>query len=214
MKRSSARSIAVRLILVFLFARAPLIAGSSHAQEAAPKSFFKKDYASAPGAAGRDAEQRAPSVAKSGTQRSVNTDVPGHPLRTRGSPHSHKRKISMSVYVNSVDKEHFTRVIQEVLALHDEKRAFIFSLEQIGDYQNVTPEIENELARRNIHRLASSGPPLASGITQSPAWIIQTQQGTHIAEGIIEVHSLLNEYGEYDPKQHTDPNSKMNVEGF
>jgi hypothetical protein len=113
-----------------------------------------------------------------------------------------------------VDKEHFKRVIQEVLTLHDERRAFIFSLEQIGDYQNVPPEIENELAKRNIHLLASSGPPAAAGITLSPAWIIQTQKGTHIAEGIIEIHSLLNEYGEYDPKQHTDPKSKMNVEGF
>ena len=120
----------------------------------------------------------------------------------------------MSVYVNSADKDHFKKVIEEVLAIHDERRAFIASVDQIGNYQNVTPEIEGELAKRDIRLLASSEPPTDAGITQSPAWIIQTQQGTHLAEGIIQIHSLLNEYGEYNPLQHTDPNSKITVEGF
>jgi hypothetical protein len=118
----------------------------------------------------------------------------------------------MSVYVNSTDKEHLQNVLREVFTLADEKFSFITVLNHIGDYRNVTPEIESELAKRKIQLLAVSEPPPDLNVTASPAWIIQTQQGTNIAEGIIEIHSFFNEFGEYDPKRRNDP-SLENIAG-
>ena len=187
--------------------------GIAHAQSTSPKRFYKQDYAIAPGAEGRDETQPS-------TGASFNKSAVGQPqqsARPQGSPHkgapsSRKRRVIMSVYVNSTDKEHLQNVLREVFTLADEKFSFITVLNHIGDYRNVTPEIESELAKRKIQILAVSEPPPDLNVTASPAWIIQTQQGTNIAEGIIEIHSFFNEFGEYDPKRRNDP-SLENIAG-
>jgi ABC-type multidrug transport system ATPase subunit len=125
-----------------------------------------------------------------------------------------KRGVIISVHVSSADKEHLAKVFDEVFVLNDGKTAFITSVSHIGDYKNVTPEMEGELARRNIRLLAAAEPPYAAHVTVSPAWIIQTKQGTHIVEGIIDIHSFFNEFGEYSSKQVSDKGPTTSVEGF
>jgi hypothetical protein len=193
-----------------------LVVGASVAfsQEQAPKTFYKKDYAIAPGAKGRD---DPPPVERTSPRRSSQNrrDVTESPSSSRApSSRAVKRRIILSVYVNSKEREHFTKVLNEVYRLHDEKRAFILNLYHIGDYTSVTPDITAELARRKLEIQGLSVPPPDAHVTMSPAWIITTREGTHIAEGIIQLGGLINEYGEYDPKKPIDPHSKNKVEEF
>ena len=191
-----------------------LFAVSSQAQSNSPKSFYKKDYAIAPGAKGRDDVQLpANSFQQGGGRGGAIQPVSQSPGQST-SANAQKRRILISLYVNSADKQHLNKVIEEALTLNDEKRAFVVSIHHIGDYQNVSQDMEAELAKRKIQLLAVSELPSNVHATVSPTWIIQTQQGTHIAEGIIDIHSYLNEYGEYDPKRRNDPHFDDNVEGF
>jgi protein-tyrosine-phosphatase len=187
----------------------PLVA---MAQDTAPKGFFKKDYAIAPGAEGRsnipvakDSIRKGPTSAQ---QMSASNS------QRQATSVAKKRGVIISVHVSSADKEHLAKVFDEVFVLNDGKTAFITSVSHIGDYKNVTPEMEGELARRNIRLLAAAEPPYAAHVTVSPAWIIQTKQGTHIVEGIIDIHSFFNEFGEYSSKQVSDKGPTTSVEGF
>jgi hypothetical protein len=182
------------------------------AQDTAPKNFYKRDYAIAPGAEGRDetpVSRAAPRKMPSSAQQS-GTPIP----QRKATPVAKKRGVVISVHVNSADTEHLTKVLDEVFALYDGRTAFITAVNHIGDYRNVTPEMESELARRNITLMAGGEPPYNARGTVSPAWIIQTKQGTHIAEGIISIHSFFNEFGEYSPKQPNEKGPTTSVEGF
>ena len=186
----------------------------AHAQNNAPKTFYKKDYAIAPGAEGRD---DAPST-KDASHRKV-----GNSSGQQGAPQgsqrattsvAKKRMVVISVYVNSVDKEHLAKVLEEVYALHDEKTAFITSLNHIGDYRTITPEIESDLSKRKIRLFAAIEPPYTAQATVSPTWIIETKKGFHIAEGVIPIHAFFDEFGEYDPKRRSESNRTSSLEGF
>ena len=206
--RVACRSLAA-LVLLLAFG-----ALSVCAQEHAPKSFYKKDYASAPGAEGRDEpietpERKPTQIAKSSAAASATTPSP-----KEKAPESIKRRVVISVYVNSQDREHLQKVLAEVYHLHDEKRAVVDSVEHIGNYASISPDVEDELKRRSINLRASTLPSLDANLTTSPAWVIMTPKGVHIAEGIITISSLFNEYGEYDPKKDANAESKVNVEGF
>ncbi len=196
-------------LVVFGFAQ-----GLAHAQNDAPKTFYKRDYAIAPGADG-DEYPPAPhdAIRKNLRSNSVKKATPQAPQH-KTTPGAKKRRIVMTVYVSSADKEHLSKVLQEVYAVNDQRTAFIVSLNHIGDYGNVTPEMESELSKRKIQLLAAAEPPSAAQVAVSPTWIIQTQKGTHIAEGVIPIHSYFDEFGEYDPQRRTDANPKASVEGF
>lgn len=193
-----------------------LVVGTSLAfsQEQGPTTFYKKDYAIAPGAEGRDdppPERHTSPRSNSRNSREVTERLSSPRAPSRGT---NKRRILLSVYVNSKDKEHFTKVLNEVYSLHDGKRAFILNLYHIGDYTSVTPEIAAELARRKLEIQGVNVLPPDARVTMSPTWIITTPAGTHIAEGIIQLGALINEYGEYDPKKPIDPHSKNKIQGF
>jgi hypothetical protein len=187
---------------------------SLSAQDNSPKSFYKKDYAVAPGAEGREDLQPPKEAAPKKVRGTPAKETPAHGGERKATPSPKKRSIVVSVYVSSGDKEHLTKVLEEVLALHDERIAFITSVSHIGDYRNLSAEMESELAKRQIKLLAATQPPSGAQVSVSPAWIIQTKQGTHIAEGTVAIHSFFNEFGEYTTKESHDQNPKTSVEGF
>jgi len=206
-------------LIILLVIASCFRASCTAAQENAPKTFYKKDYASAPGAKGRDevpGQNRRPlggiaSGRGDGGQSLTNPDS----LATGGgSAVKGKRRVVISVFVNSKDRDHLQKVLNEVFRIHDEKWAFIHSVEHIGDYTSITPELEGELARRKILLRATTMPSADVTLTTSPAWIITTSEGSHIAQGIIDVHSFMNEFGDYEPKTYRKQNSKNKVEEF
>jgi len=184
------------------------------AEDAAPKKFYKRDYASAPGAEGR--EYDSPTSASQnvrGATQPTGGESPNKPGKI-ANPEKKRRRVVVSVYVNSQDKEHFKRTIAETLALHDSQKVFISTVQHIGDYNNVTPEQEEELSRRDITIIASSRPPAEANVTTSPTWVITARNGVHIAEGIFSISHLFNEYGDYDPKLANKTGDRSTVEGF
>lgn len=187
---------------------------NSIAQEASPKTFYKRDYASAPGAAGREYERPNASLKNSKNSTGIPKQDSSSSSGKISSPERKKRRVVVSVYVNSLDKEHFRKVMEEVFSLHDSRRAFITTVQHIGDYHVVTPELTDELSKRNIMMVAVSEPPIAAKVTKSPAWIITTKDGIHITEGTLSLSSSINEYGEYDPHLGSASPDRSKVEGF
>lgn len=179
------------------------------AQEPAPKSFYEQDFAAAPGVVqkGEGAVARPkPHVANPSAPLSAPAQQPAQ-APTRGK----KRRLLVSVTVNSRDKKHFDAVIQSVLKLHDSKLAFVPMVTHIGDYNSVTPEVEASLARRGIQIMESCSSPQASPPPLSPRWEILSSGGLHIAEGFLTIEPLINEWGDYDPKLAQSSASKQNA---
>lgn len=184
------------------------------AEDAAPKKFYKRDYASAPGAEGR--EYDSPTSASQNV-RGLTQPSGGESSGKTGKitdPEKKRRRVIISVFVNSSDKEHFQKTIAEILSLCDSQKAFISTVQHIGDYNNVTPEQKEELSRRDITIIASSRPPPEANVTTSPTWVITARNGVHIAEGIFSISHLFNEYGDYDPKLANKTGDRSTVEGF
>jgi len=163
------------------------------------EQFYKNDYAARP-----DVRGSSPDVwkfEKKGTPSSSAT--PSDATSTGSIPHKDrekKRSILVMVYVNSLDAEHFRKVIDEALRLHDERQAFIFGVYHAGVYTAITSELEAELSARNINVTQVDGPPKMLQSTQSPTWLIKTKEGVHIVEGETSIRTYFDEFGTFNPK--------------
>ncbi len=184
------------------------------------KEFYERDYAIAPGVAGQGGgaqarpRPRATRVSHNGDSRSAVGGVvePADSSSARGK----KRKLLVSVTVSSSDQKHFLAVIDAIKRLNDSRLAFVTSVTHIGDYRSVTPDIENELAKRGISLSEGFVPPDQNPPPLSPMWNIRARDGWHIAEGYVSIEQFVNEYGEYDPKHRAQIAEKPEVaaEGF
>lgn len=184
------------------------------------KEFYERDYAIAPGVAGQGGgaqarpRPRATRASHNGDSRSAVGGMvePADSSSARGK----KRKLLVSVTVSSSDQKHFLAVIDSIKRLNDSRLAFVTSVTHIGDYRSVTPDIENELAKRGISLSEGFVLPQQNPPPLSPMWNIRTRDGWHIAEGYVSIEQFVNEYGEYDPKHRAQSSEKpeVKVEGF
>jgi hypothetical protein len=117
----------------------------------------------------------------------------------------------VDVTVSSSDPKHLLGVVEAIKHLYDNRLVFVRSVTHIGDYRSITGEIENELARRGISLSEGVAPPEQDPPPLSPRWEIHTRDGTHIAEGYLSLEPLINEYGEYDPRQRASISDKPEV---
>lgn len=83
------------------------------------------------------------------------------------------------------------------LRIMDEKRGLVINVQHVGDYRNVSPELQAELTKRGIQLYAAGLPDESSQITTSPAWFLYTPQGERIVEGMIDIGRFIDEWGEY-----------------
>jgi hypothetical protein len=121
------------------------------------------------------------------------------------------RKILATVYVNSLDLNHFNEVVAEVFRLHDERIAFVRSVFHIGSYKSITPELNTEFRKRNIEleqRTPPTAPPVEMNVTHSPAWLLVTKEGMHIVEGEMSLRDYIDEFGEV---KVPSPNHQQNL---
>ncbi len=188
---------------------------SVRAEDQKPKDFYKHNYASAPGYEGDARALERPSA----PNRSVGAASPIAETKevgtSRVSPPRHDaKKATISVFVNSLDREHFGRVVQEVVRLHDAHRAVFAGIFHIGDYEAVTPEVEKELSKRkiSIYQLTSVLPELFAEV--SPTWVVSTREGRHVAEGFLEIERFFDEWGEYNPKRGEESVEHSKMEDF
>ena len=186
---------------------------SINAEPTVPKDFYSQDYAGAPsieqgGAAPRTSvpiRRRTPIQARTQASRNnTNTTNNTNNIRASNGPGpaalaaSKKRaKIVLSLYVNSLDKQHLEQVIAVALRIMDEKRGLVIKVQHVGDYRNVSPELQAELTKRGIQLYAAGLPDESFQITTSPAWFIYTPQGERIVEGMIDIGRFIDEWGEY-----------------
>jgi hypothetical protein len=135
--------------------------------------------------------------------------------KARGAPdRSKRRRLWVSVYVNSKDLAHFKRAIDEILRLHDTKVVRISNVSHIGDYRTVTDDVQKKLAARDIAIGQVEAPPKTLGITMSPAWCVQTREGVHIIEGSPSVEPFIDAWGEFKLHEEEQKVLDGNLAGF
>ena len=179
-----------------------------------PKEFYSNNYAAAPNDQAPGGPPRQNESAKRVTTGGTVSGPSGSVASVAKPAGVKKRKILVNVFVNSANKDHFLRIIEEVIRLHDQKQAFVISVEHVGDYRSVTPDIEGALSKRGIQLYQISSVPAELEVSASPAWLIRTKQGTHIAEGFARLSQMINEWGEYVPRDPATPTPEQKLEGF
>jgi hypothetical protein len=106
--------------------------------------------------------------------------------------------ISISLYVNSADKEHFETVLKRAIYLRDtDPRVRLTSVFHIGDYRNVSPEVEEALRKRAIYFSGIVSTPKSIAASTSPTWVIRTPSSDHIIEGPIPIEDCFDRVGGY-----------------
>jgi hypothetical protein len=190
------------------------------AQAGAPKDFYENNYAKSTGDISTRGAQ-AVVGAKESKQRSKRSSGAvtvekrgGEADQGKVLSKTKKRRVIVSVVVNSLDKAHFEKVVEEVFRLRDTNSAFISELLHIGDYTVVTDKLEDECAKRGILIHQIDSPPKDLAVNTSPAWRVQTRDGFYVVEGFLSLGGFINEWGEFDPEGHEGGGSDLKVEGF
>jgi hypothetical protein len=187
----------------------------SQAEDLKPKDFYQHNYAVAPGyegaeriggSSGTQTRATAPSVQEPHTNQGRISSLPKLRRETK--------KPVVYVFVNSLERTHFNRVIQEAIRLHDAKRAVVVGVFHIGDYESMTPQIQQELNSREIGYYQAEAVFRELFAESSPTWVVSTQQGRHVAEGFLEIYPFFDEWGEYSPKRVEEPEDRSTMEGF
>ena len=223
----AALSSVVLLMGLLLSPHSPFRATDVLAQS--PKEFYTHDYAVAPGVGDNgEIPAREGSSLSSEIKPELldNPDIHGGIKRSNRAVNdngnnsgsdvsgSKRRKLLIHLVVNSRDKSHLDKVIEVALRLHDERLAFVGSINHIGDYRNISDEVKSGLSRRGITLVAGPSLAVTPELSLSPAWDIYTQGGRHLVEGIIRVDSLINSFGEFEPQQSIATPVEQRIEGF
>ena len=221
LKRRLGRQAVCGFATRFFFAMsvAICVARNVNAQLPQAREFYERDYAVAPGVAGQGGgaqarpRPRTQPAGKDAELRSVGRGKEGDVAGRGNSPlaRGRKRKLLVDVTVSSSDPKHLLVVVEAIKHLYDSRLVFVRSVTHIGDYRSITDEIENELARRGIPLSEGVAPPEQDPPPLSPRWEIHTREGTHIAEGYLSLEPLINEYGEYDPRQRAPISDQLEV---
>ncbi len=187
----------------------------ARAEDPKPKRFFERNYAVAPG---YDGSQRVP--VRGAPQKEPIAPPAQVPQRLQEQASSlpklqvNAKKSVVSVFVNSLDRSHFNRVLEEAIRLHDSNRVIMSGVFHIGDFEALTPTLEQNLSSRGIaiHQIAAADRELFAEF--SPTWVISTRKGRHVAEGFLEIVPFFDEWGEYDPKRGEEPEKPSKMEDF
>ncbi len=166
----------------------------AEAQEAAPREFFKHDYASAPGAKGGEAERAQR------PQQATGRVPAGSAVMPQQDQNASARKIAVTLFVNSLDQAHLDQVIATVHRLVDQRLAYVSLVAHLGDYRNISGREEEWMRKRGIMLLPVSSLTSPVQVSQSPVWLVQTEKGGYVVEGVVGLDRMLNAFGEFDPK--------------
>jgi hypothetical protein len=181
--------------------------------QSSPKEFYQKNYADKPLTAGEQLPEyagREKVVIQQRDRSEWAAPRPTSPAVGRNSESSARSQLQdeqrarngfLTVYVNSLDKQHFERVIENTVAIADKAQFRVSSVVHVGDYRNVSERVEQDLKGARISLVAAAVPPAYLGITRSPAWVLYTPQGIHIVEGVMQFDRFMTPMGEFSPQQ-------------
>ena len=141
-------------------------------------------------------------ISTSSAQTPATTSQPSPASAPLGEGASLLPGVSITLYVNSADKEHFEAVVKRALYLRDtDPRVRLAAVFHIGDYRNIAPEIEEALRKRDIYFAGIGFMPKSIGASTSPTWVLRTPTIDHIIEGPIPIEDCLDSQGDYqEPK--------------
>ncbi len=170
------------IVLIFLLS---LSVRSSVSQEFFPNDFVK-------GAVGEKVDNL-----KQASQISPNPEN-----KLAGVP-PFKDRILATVYVNSINKQHFDQVITRILAVQRQGKIRIVSVAHIGDYRNVEEKQIEALKHVGIIFGAVSEIPKGVPADTSPAWGVMTpesrkKKAAYIIQGYLEPEMFFNQAGNFE----------------
>lgn len=173
-----------------------------------PKEFFGKNYASGSQPEHIPEHQQSPQKERQ-SETSSRQQAPDNQEGKK-----QKSVLIVSVVVNSLNKQHLTRVLETAFALHDQKIAYISTIQHFGDYRNVSSDVQIECKKRGI--VIDELQELPQGLEResSPVWSILSREGRHIVTGVVALDRLINEWGEYDPKRAEQSRDNGSLEGL
>lgn len=217
------------LILVSAFASAA--SASVVCADPGPREFYGKDYASAPQVAhsplrGEEVsdspllKQRAEATVGDGSQEreanerndsgGVQGKTPSSMQEQSGDSQRKKReglpRSTLMLFVSSADKQHLRSVLKKAIEVVKKDDALLASIFQIGDYRNVPPELATTLEQYGVVIAPMAAPPEDFGLTQSPAWVFQNEEGFQIVEGAIDIEQFYDSDGNFkEPESFIAP---------
>lgn len=107
--------------------------------------------------------------------------------------------ISLGVIVNSNKKEHFDKVLRELLATVNEKNFFIGRIIEVGSspgkikLKTLNEKLEFGLRRASIQ--FEKNVPDKYQVKGSPTWIVETKKGEILFEGFNKTNSFITSLG-------------------
>lgn len=204
------------MVCVSILAVVPL---RSQADEKLPKDFYRRDYASAPGyeetqghGVQSPSRPKPPRLTSSPIPGPQGSQIPKDVSNTGKADTSSRPTIHL--FVSSLDHGHFARVVEGATRIHDRGHASVKALFHIGDYEAVTPEIEQRLEQRGIALVQVGEVPVELFAEVSPVWRVATPIGYHVAEGFIEIDRFFDEWGEFNPARGEEKKISSNMDGF
>lgn len=184
------------------------------AEPVASPEFYDHNYAATVGG------QQGPNKPKIGRERGSAKGITPESVAPKTSAlagvpdRAKRRRLAVSVYVNSKDSAHFNRTLDEILRLHDTKMVRITDVSHIGDYRAITEDVKKKLGARDIVVGQVDVPPEDFGITISPAWCVQTREGLHIVQGFSSIAPFIDAWGDFKASSVEQAAPEEKLAGF
>ncbi len=200
--------------LIFLAIQFWLATRATLAQDESAQ-FFENDYASGVAAIADATSQSAPEKKDPRSRRNAPpSKLNGKPAvstalvdssqkisAVEGNLTLYVRPPAILVVVSSKDQMHLERVIRKVLSYQDRGIAHFISINHLGDYRTLSPELKHKLKDGGLNYIAEEAPPFGLPITRSPAWVFLSPAGFRIVEGTFDLDRFITPLGQYkDPK--------------
>jgi hypothetical protein len=208
----------IGLLLLVLFAGVYEVSA-----DPAPREFFERNYAEAPNVAQKPLKGEVLSITKAplsdaeSPSEIANTEASLQSADSSAEPHDQPEQKEdsrafpatiVSVYVNSKDGAHLTRVLSKALQVKKKDDVALTSIFHLGDYRNVPASLAEELEADGVVINPINEIPATLPISQSPAWLFQSRDGYRIVEGTLDIEQFYDELGNFREPVHFIDTSK------
>ena len=186
-----------------------------------PRNFYERNFAEAPEVAQKPlagevitGERPVPNGSNAGSaaqseESGGRSDTGSAPGATTGKDRTKRRSAipstTLSLYVNSKDKEHLQRVLEKARDVAKREYLYFTTVYHVGDYRNVPPELQKKLAEVGVQMHPLGQVPPIFPVSQSPAWIFHSKEGYQIVEGTLDIEQFFDTAGKFrEPKNFVD----------
>ena len=116
---------------------------------------------------------------------------------TLSTPSAGAKVISLGIVVNSLDENHLERHLNTLIKTSTKLDLDINEVDFVGIDNDITKKFGLAIVSRFGQGNFMSAPPAEYNISTSPTWILQTENGQILLEGIDNPESYINSNAEF-----------------